>query len=413
MALTVEPHLREKIYSCYERFAASWPQKRAEVEDFLRDREEAYALCLKFLYGQMHVNDIVSFTPEQIGSYVGASLRAYDTFAYGKAVPQELFFAYVLQPRVNSEWLDESRRALMEELAPHVRGKTMERAALSVNYWCCSHAAYTPADGRTLGPLAVMRRTRGRCGEGSVLAVAALRSVGIPARQCYAPRWSHCDDNHAWVEAWIDGAWRYMGACEPGPALDRGWFTAAASRAMLVHTRCWSGLGGEPDIAYATPLYGLVNHTALYADTRTLTVRLTEEGAPLPGVAVAFQVDNCSELYPIFQVRTDRDGIARFKTGLGDLAVYVCHKGRVLLQKVDMRVQDALELDAACAHLPGELPEEVAMDLVPPAGRADAGFYRLTATTRQIDGTASPQSISCRNSWSARKTGTGKTARSA
>lgn len=371
MAFTVMPHLKEKIFRSCEQNMAFCPQRRAELETFLRDKEEAYALCLKFLYGHMHINDMLTFAPEQIGSYVSASLQAYDTFAYGKTVPQELFFAYVLQPRVNSEWLDESRSALMEEIAPHIQGKTMEEAALLVNYWCCGHAAYTPADSRTLGPLAVMRRTLGRCGEESVLAVAALRSVGIPARQCYAPRWSHCDDNHAWVEVWIDGTWHYMGACEPEPALDRGWFTAAASRAMLVDTKCWSDLGGEPDIASTTPLYGLVNRTSLYADTKTLTVRLTENGVPLPDVTVDFQIDNYSELYPIFRMRTDRDGIARFVTGLGDLCVYVCRRGKVLLRRVDMRTQDSLDLDTVSARLPEDLPAAVTMDLVPPPGRAD------------------------------------------
>lgn len=371
MVFPVPPHLKEKISLSYDRNMALYPQKRAETEAFLQGQEEAFALCLKFLYGQMHVNDIVTFSPAQIGSYVSASLRAYEAFAYVKTVPLELFFAYVLQPRVNSEWLDESRNAMMEEIAPYIQGKTMAQAALCVNYWCCSHAAYTPADSRTLGPLAVMRRTLGRCGEESVLTVAALRSVGIPARQCYAPRWSHCDDNHAWVEVWIDGRWHYMGACEPEPALDTGWFTAAASRAMLVHTKCWSDLGGEPDVAYKTPLYGLVNHTPLYAAAKTLTVRLTENGAPLPGVTAAFQIDNYSELYPIFRTQTDQDGIARFVTGLGDLAVYVCHRGKVLLRKVDMRIQDLLELDTAGALLPEELPEVITMDLVPPVGRTD------------------------------------------
>ena len=371
MAFTVLSHLKEKISYSYEQNMVHYPHKRAEVEAFLRCKEESYALCLKFLYGHMHINDIVTFAPEQIGSYVSASLLAYDTFAYCKTIPQELFFAYVLQPRVNSEWLDESRTAMLEEIAPYVQGKTMQQAALNVNYWCYGHATYTPADNRTLGPLAVMRRTLGRCGEESVLTVAALRSVGIPARQCYAPRWSHCDDNHAWVEVWIDGTWHYMGACEPESVLDKGWFTAAASRAMLVHTRCFSDLGGEPDIACATPIYGLVNHTALYAHTKTLTVRLTENGIGLPGVNIQFQIVNYSQLTPIFQTVTDQNGIARFVTGLGDLCVYACHKGRMRLQKVDMRIQDSLELDMADALLPEELPEVMTMDFVPPEEESD------------------------------------------
>lgn len=371
MPFAVLPHLKEKIFLCYEQNMEAYPQKRAEVEDFLRGKEEAFSLCMRFLYGHMHASDIVTYAPEQMGSYVCASLQAYNAFSYTKAIPQELFFAYVLQPRVNSEWLDESRPAMLEEIAPYVRGCTMLQAALNVNYWCYSHATYTPADNRTLGPLAVMRRTLGRCGEESVLAVAALRSVGIPARQCYAPRWSHCDDNHAWVEVWVDGVWHYMGACEPEPVLDKGWFTAAASRAMLVHTKCWSDLGGEPDIVYTTPLYGLVNHTSQYARTKTLTVRLTENGVPMPDVTVSFQIDNYSELYPLFRTQTDANGMASFVTGLGDLCVYVCHQGKILMQKVDMRVQDRLELDISQGRTPQELLPTVTMDFVPPAGTTD------------------------------------------
>ena len=80
-------------------------------------------------------------------------------------------------------------------------------------------------------------RHTGRCGEESTLLVAALRSVGIPARQVYTPRWAHTDDNHAWVEAWADGKWYFLGACEPEPVLNLGWFNAPASRGMLMHTK--------------------------------------------------------------------------------------------------------------------------------------------------------------------------------
>lgn len=73
--------------------------------------------------------------------------------------------------------------------------------------------------------------------------------VGIPARQCYVPRWAHCDDNHAWVEVWADGDWHYLGACEPEPVLDKGWFTAAASKAMLVHAKAFSDLESSAEIA--------------------------------------------------------------------------------------------------------------------------------------------------------------------
>ena len=32
------------------------------------------------------------------------------------------------------------------------------------------------------------------------------------SRQVYTPRWAHTDDNHAWVEAWVNGKWYFLGA---------------------------------------------------------------------------------------------------------------------------------------------------------------------------------------------------------
>lgn len=369
MGFKVLPQLKRKILQQYAGQMERCPQKRAEVELFLEGREEGFGLCLRFLYGHMTVTDLVSFSVEQIAGYVEASMEAYEKLDYVRTIPQEIFFPYVLTHRVNSECLDCSRGELMAELLPIVQGKPMEQAALAVNYWCYSRATYTPSDDRTLGPLAVLRRTLGRCGEESVLTVAALRSVGLPARQCYCPRWSHCDDNHAWVEVWIDGGWHYLGACEPEPVLDKGWFTAAASRAMLVHTKCWSGFGEPERMAYTTPLYGLVNCTGRYADTCTLTVCVRDHGVPQQDVEVAFQIVNYSELVTLYQDKTDPSGQVRFNTGLGDLCVYIFHHGRMLLKKVDMRVQTGmLELDLADGYAPEELPERVELDLTPPDG---------------------------------------------
>ena len=368
MGFAVLPQHRRKILQQYEENMARYPRKREEVEAFLQGREENFCLCLQYLYGHLPAVDMVSFPVELLAGYVEAALAAYEAIGYVKTVPQELFFSYVLWHRVNSECLDGSRGALLAQLLPHVQGKTMEQAVLAVNLWCCSRATYTPADDRTLGPLAIMRRTLGRCGEESVLAVAALRSVGIPARQCYCPRWAHCDDNHAWVEVWVDGTWHYLGACEPEPVLDKGWFTAAASRAMLVHTKRWSDFDRGERVLRTTPLYAEVACTGLYAATRTLTVRVLEQGRPLQGAEVAFQIVNYSELFTLYRGCTDEAGCISFETGLGGLCVFVSYKGNMLLRQVDMRAQEGvLELELTQGGLPGRM----AMDLVPPVGRSD------------------------------------------
>lgn len=375
MAFSVTQQMKTRILEQYDKNMACYPRQREAVDVFLRDKAEDYALCLRYLYGHLPVNDMVSFGVERLAGYVEATLAAYDTLEYMKGIPLEILFPYVLYHRVNSECLDGSRAALLAQILPYVQGKTLGEAALAVNYWCYAHATYTPADDRTLGPLAVMRRAMGRCGEESVLAVAALRSVGIPARQVYCPRWSHCDDNHAWVEVWADGDWHYFGACEPEPVSDKGWFTAAASRAMLVHTKQYSLLDEGPALQ-TTPIYKEISCTAHYADVKLLTVQVVRQGMPLPNAAVAFQIVNYCELFTLHEGRTDENGYVRFETGLGDLCVFVHHEGSMLLQSVDMREQtDVLVLDLAQA-----LPERIAMDLVPPVGRSD-----VTARTENED----------------------------
>ena len=121
----------------------------------------------------------------------------------------------------------------------------MEQAVLEINYWCAEQGTYQSTDERTISPMTFYECGNGRCGEESVFTVTALRSAGIPARQVYSPRWAHCDDNHAWVEVYVNGGWHFLGACEPEEVLDKGWFTNASSRAMIVHTRRFSDYGAD------------------------------------------------------------------------------------------------------------------------------------------------------------------------
>ena len=175
---------------------------------------------MKFLYSYMVLADRGGYTPEFYLENVRSSLRAREEMPWGKTVPEREFRHFVLPVRVNNENLDLSRPVFYEELKERVRGLSMEEAILEVNHWCHEKATYQPSDARTSSPLSTVSQAIGRCGEESTFAVAALRSVGIPARQVYTPRWAHTDDNHAWVEAWANGRWYFIGACEPEPILN-------------------------------------------------------------------------------------------------------------------------------------------------------------------------------------------------
>ena len=112
----------------YAQNLSRHPVIKSEVEAFLRDSEETFALCVKYLYGHMAVQDLLSFPVETFAGYVRATLAAIQQIDYLKTVPPEVFFPYVLYHRVNSEYADNSRGYLLETLLPHVRGKTMEQA---------------------------------------------------------------------------------------------------------------------------------------------------------------------------------------------------------------------------------------------------------------------------------------------
>ena len=295
------------------------------------EREE-----LLLLYRHLDCRDILGAAPETMLGYVRASRKARQLLSYTSRVPEELYAPYVLNPRVNNEWPDGSREWLLECLYPRVKDLDMMAAALEVNYWCCEQATYRSTDERTIGPLGICRRGFGRCGEESTLLVCALRAVGIPARQVYAPYWAHCDDNHAWVEFWADGDWHYMGACEPEYTADQGWFQSAASRAMLIRSRV-------PDPEQAEG-WKIVNSTCRYAKTAWLRVQVTHHGIPVSGAEVRFQLVNYSRIQTLHRERTDEYGFAAMETGLGSLLVSTCADGLYTEKLVTLPGETAVAL---------------------------------------------------------------------
>ena len=170
--------------------------------------------------------------------------------------------------------------------------------------------------------MATVRRGVGRCGEESVLTVAALRAAGIPARQVYTPRWAHTDDNHAWVEVWVDGKWHFLGACEPAPTLDNAWFNGPVSQAMLLHTKVYGDYDGPEGVIRRTPCFTEINVTGGYVPTKDIVVTVMEEDNPVSGATVGFAIYNYAEFYTVARYLTGSDGRASLKTGQGDMYVW-------------------------------------------------------------------------------------------
>ena len=234
------------------------------------------------------------------------------------------------------------------------------------------------SDSRTSAPLATMRTSLGRCGEESTFAVTALRAVGIPARQCYTPRWAHCDDNHAWVEVYVDGEWKFLGACEPDPRLNMGWFSVPSTRCMMVHTKAFGKYKGDEEVVKRTSLYSELNLLSHYAPTRRVTVTVQdEEGKPLEGAQVKFKMYNYASYYTLSAQTTDRDGRASLTTGLGDLLIWATDGDRFAFEKLDVRQDSTLTLT-----IPSTLNSQLStlnFEMVPPV----AGEPKVVATEEE------------------------------
>jgi transglutaminase-like putative cysteine protease len=325
----------------------------------LREKE-----ALEFLYAYMPLSDLADYDGDFYLKNVRTSFAARDTFSWGKSVPENLFRHFVLPIRVNNENLDTSRQVFFMELKDRIRHLSMKEAALEVNHWCHEKVTYKGSDIRTSSPLATVKNAYGRCGEESTFTVAALRAAGIPARQCYTPRWAHSDDNHAWVEVWVDGKWHYLGACEPEPDLDLAWFTGPAKRAMLVNTNVFGDYTGPEDVLIKDPRYTRINVLSNYTDTKKIWVKvINQKNTAIDSASVEFQLYNYAEFYPLQRCSTDPKGLCSFTTGLGDLLVWAAKDNHFGYRKVTVSLSDTVIL--TLNHNAGEVYSEI-YDFIPP-----------------------------------------------
>ncbi|WP_289645579.1 transglutaminase domain-containing protein, partial [uncultured Muribaculum sp.] len=337
------------------------------------DRREA----LEFLYAYMPLPDLTDYTGDFYLENVDCSLRARKEMPWGASVPDREWRHFVLPVRVNNENLDSSRMVFYNELRDRVKGLSMRDAVLEVNHWCHEKVTYQPSDSRTSSPLASIKSAYGRCGEESTFTVAALRAVGIPARQVYTPRWAHTDDNHAWVEAWVDGRWYFLGACEPEAVLNLGWFNAPASRGMLMNTKTFGRYDGPEQQLAQSPCYTEINVTANYAPVDSVMVTVVDsDGNQAAGARVDYKLYNYAEFYSIASRRADEKGKSTLTTGRGDLLVWATDgesfgfkkctvgKDREIVVTLDHRmpVNEAIELDIVppvqAVALPEVTPEQ-------------------------------------------------------
>lgn len=343
-------------------------------EKLTADEQEA----LKFLYAYMPLADVTDYPTSFYADNVRLSFKARNEMSWGKNVPELLFRHFVLPIRVNNEPLDASRAYFYKELKERIKNLSMHDAILEINHWCHEKVTYQPADARTSSPLQTLRTATGRCGEQSTFAVAALRAMGIPARQVYTPRWAHTDDNHAWVEAWADGKWYFLGACEPEPVLNLGWFNAPASRAMLMHTRAFGNYNGPEEVLQRTNNFTEINLTSNYAPTAEVKFEVKDtDGKPVSGAKVEFKIYNYAEFYTAVTKQTDAQGRTSLSAGMGDLLIWASKDGNYGYSKASFGKDNTVTITLNHNMLSDKSKasfEEETFNIIPPAENAKTPY---------------------------------------
>ncbi len=209
-----------------------------------------------------------------------------------------------------------------------------------VNLWTRRFMTFQPTSGRDMAPVDIMERTNiGRCEEMMIYFISAARALGIPARPASTPYWGHTDNNHAWVEVYVDGRWWHLGAVEPAYHLDDAWFSANAAKAIIITAT--AAFPDSNDIVVGQRGYvSVINSTPYYdtEETKARNVKVTvknENNEVVPDSRIALQVFNWGSLRPILHIAADDQGEAELVTGNGaffisayddSLSLYDIHK---------------------------------------------------------------------------------------
>ena len=388
----VETAFKQKVNLVGKQF---YDQKMLKQQKATADEQGA----LQFLYAYMPVADVTDYPTSFFLENVRTSFEARQQMAWGNKVPELLFRHFVLPVRINNENLDNSRMVFFKELKERVKGMGMKDAILEVNHWCHELVTYQPSDGRTSAPLSTIRSAYGRCGEQSTFTVAALRAIGIPARQVYTPRWAHTDDNHAWVEAWADGTWYFLGACEPEAVLNLAWFNAPASRAMLMHTKAFGDYNGPEEVMLRTSNYTEINLIDNYGSSARIDFEIVDAaGNPVDGAKVDFKIYNYAEFCTVVTKYTGADGATFLSAGKGDMMIWASKNGKYGFAKAsfgkDKKVVVRMDHQVT---VPGAEQKTIlfrdSFDIVPPPEHANIPEVSAEARAKNLERFAYEDSI--------------------
>ena len=317
--------------SRYGKYQQQFDAKKQEFLSHYSHDSEMHPAA-EFLVDNLPLTDAVAMSVADLREHIDYAFLARRTMPWGKDIPWDIFLHYVVPHRTSQEPVQAWRKQFFEELVPlAAEGKSMREAALELNNWCYLKAAYIRSRPWDQGPMSTIRRGGGRCEEKGILLIAAARAIGIPARYVTTPRWQFINDNHAWVEVWIDGGWHYMGAADPGYDLDVSGASNKLKRAVLIQASAFGQFEEPGESIYRLgDNFSIFNVTKSYVDVGQLEIAVIgDDGEPATDLDVYVSLYNYGTFRPIARLVTDDQGMADIELGRSTVLVTVAGgKGR-------------------------------------------------------------------------------------
>lgn len=113
---------------------------------------------------------------------------------------------------------------------------------------------------------------------------------------------------------------------------------------MIIHSRMFSDYVENEEIVTHEGLTTVCNELPRYADTQKFSIKVVDDGKPVPGVTLRVELLNYSEFFPISTLISNENGEASITLGLGDLHIHAVKDGKFVTRLVDSRKESSVTI---------------------------------------------------------------------
>ncbi len=273
---------------------------------------------LFFLFTYLPISDIISKNEVFFQKQINIANLTREKTSWGKSIPDLLFKQYILNPLIYNETLDSFRLYAHKELFQKVSKLTITDAVVEVGYWCRENIIALHGKPQMGNPLASLNAREVSYLDAVIFQVAAMRSVGIPARLDYVPALAHTDGEFYFIEVWINEKWTIIPVNEPRKILDQTWAKSVLERSLVAYNRCIGNDMFNENTEIKTPFYQIQNIQKQYGFQTKIKITVVDTAnKPISNAPVSLMLIKNASIFPFITKPTGSDGSCTFYTGAG------------------------------------------------------------------------------------------------